>query len=88
MANVTSIAATQNVHSLALTLSQPVGGLQAQYSTGHPTHPQPSNIYFLNAWSGDIHPFPIFQAHIHAWFETPSFAGVTDFTKILPDTEN
>ena len=40
------------------------------------------------AWNWDLHSIPIFQARIFAWFKSPSFSGVTDFTKILPGTEH
>ena len=61
-ANAVSVTATQTDPSLAQTLAQPAEGIQYQASTVHPTHPQPSDIFFLKAWNGDLHSFPIFQS--------------------------
>ena len=42
----------------------------------------------LKAWNGYLHSFPIFQARIRAWFESPSFACVAYFKKTLPITKH
>ena len=38
-------------------------------------------------WNSNRDSFWIFQARIHAWFESPSVKGVTNFTETLPVTE-
>ena len=48
----------------------------------------PSNNFFLKAWDSNRDSFPIFQASIPAWFESPSFGGVTNFTETLPGTKH
>ena len=61
--NAASVAANTPAPSPAPTLSQPAGGHQ----------PSASDNFFLKVWNGDQDSFPIFQSHISAWFESPSF---------------
>ena len=67
---------TGTAPSRAPTLPQP--------AEGH----QPSNNNFMDASNEDLQSFPILQAHIRAWFESPYFAGVANFTKLLPGIKN
>ena len=77
-ANAASVMANSTNPSLAPTLPQPAGGHQ----------PLASDNFFLIAWNGYQDSFPIFQARIRAWFKSPSFEGVTNFTKKLPGTKH
>ena len=77
-ANVASIATNPPDPSPAPTLTQPTGGHQTSASDN----------FFLKAWNGDQDSFPIFQARICAYFESPSFVRVTNFTTTLPGTKH
>ena len=77
-ANAASVAANPPAPSPTPTLSQP--------ATGH--QPSPSDNFFLKAWDGNRNSFPVFQGRIRAWFESPSFKGVTTFTETLLQTKH
>ena len=79
-ANAASIPENHTVTYLAPTLTQTAGGRS--------THPRPSGNFFLKAWNGDLHSFPIFQTRIFAWFDRPSIAGIMNFTQNITGTEH
>ena len=76
--NSAFVAAKPPVLSLASTHTQPTGVHKSS----------PSDNLLLKDWDRDLDSLSIFQASIRSWFEIPSFAGVTDFTKTLPGIEH
>ena len=76
--NVTSVVANPPAPSSTPTLPQPAGGHQ----------PSASENFLPKAWNRYQYPFPIFEARIRAWFKSPFFEGVMNFTETLPGTEH
>ena len=76
--NSASVAANPPAPSPVPKLSQPAGGHQTLAA----------NNLVLKLCNGYQDSFPIFQARICAWFKSPSFKGVTNFTETLQGTEH